>query len=198
MPRREQAKNEHLSAALRMLTSLPDVESDSDPFSDGPTAGSASSSGSFLPLSDSGDDDPELAHYSGQHLQAKAPNRSHSRLARQVPDVCRAFRLWACRVVPPLTRAALIRPPGPGHWEGAVRQAGRRAHAGHENQILSLNQPGRGPISPALHQPSSEDAGSRRKGLRKQKREIEARVPSSMLQSQAQDLDDHRPCRSSR
>ena len=84
------------------------------------------------------------------------------------------------------------------HWEGAVRQADRRAHAGHESQILSLNQPGRGPISPALHQPSSKDAGSRRKGLRKEKREIEARFPSSTLQSQAQDLDDHRPCRSSR
>ena len=79
-----------------------------------------------------------------------------------------------------------------------MRQADRRAHAGHESQILSLNQPGRGPISPALHQPSSKDAGSRRKGLRKEKREIEARFPSSTLQSQAQDLDDHRPCRSSR
>lgn len=199
MSLREKTKNEeHLSAARRMLTSLPDVESDSDPFSDGQTAGSARSSGSFLPLSDSGDDDPELAHYSGQYLQAKAPNRSHSRLARHIHAACRAFRLWSCRVAAADARGARRRPPGPGHWDGAVPQTDRRAHAGHENQILSLNQPGRGPISPALHQPSSKNAGSQRKGLRKEKREIEARVLSSTLQSQAQDLNDHRPCRSSR
>jgi len=101
MPRREQTKNEeHLNAARRMLTSLPDFESDSEPFSDGETAGSARSSGSFLPLSDSGDDDPELAHYSGQHLQAKAPERSHSRLALPAVRFVCDRAAW-----PPLTRA---------------------------------------------------------------------------------------------
>lgn len=188
MDRQDKKNDAHLSAARRMLTSLPDVESDSDPCSDGPTASSARSSGSFLPLSDSGDDDPELAHYSGHHLQAKAPNRSKSHLV--LPYV---LYLCACRVTSADALEARRRPPGPGHWDGGAR---RRASAGHEHKILSLNQPGSGPISPALHQPSSEDAGSRRTGLRKARREIEARVPSSTLQSQAKDLDDDRPCSS--
>jgi len=181
---------EHLSAARRMLSSLPDLESDSD-------------GGSFNPLSDSGDDDPDLAgeglaHGSAPAAQGKAPSRSppqRAALLRVRPAACRLPPAACRRVSPADAPGARCRPPGPGHRDGAARQPGKSSRAG---QVLSLNQPGSGPISPALHQASGEHRGSRHKGRSRRKDEIEPRVPSRSQSQAASVLDDDSTGRSSR
>ena len=88
MSARSDARNQHaenLSAARRMLTTLPDLESDS-----------CSDGGSFNPLSDSGDDDPDLAEDGPAHgsMHGKAPNRlppsARPCRARALPRECPA------------------------------------------------------------------------------------------------------------
>ncbi len=166
---------EHLSAARRMLNSLPDLESDS-----------CSDGGSFNPLSDSGDDDPDLAgdglaHRSAPAAQGKAPNRLPPRRTALLP-----VRPAACCVPPAAARRPLT---------SRARQPGKSSRP---DQVLSLNQPGSGPISPALHQASGEDGGARRKGRNRPKREIEPRVPSRLKSQAASVLDDDSTGRSSR
>jgi hypothetical protein len=158
--------SEHIAAARKMLSALPDVESDSDGLSDDEE--------SFSPLTDSGDDDPEHVCSSPRGritAQEKAPNRSVWLL-----------RVWsyvvfiACgitRLASRLTHTPNGRPAGPGHKDigrGEGRGGGRKGgrEEGRKSvQSITLNQPGSGPISPASRLREDLREGERKEAQRK-------------------------------
>ena len=66
-PRKTSQNSEHILAARKILSTLPPDESGSEDCSDDTN---------FHPLSDSGDDDPDLmANGHGDHAAGNAPNR---------------------------------------------------------------------------------------------------------------------------